>query len=262
MRDGYYLSTYLHVDPLSAAVDWYHRHDQNMSLWKKEGNKISLIHYWDLERNSGIKHHLNSFYTVDEAKKTINKLLQVHNLTINDMEQVWGTPGLSTNEDYHSLVEYPDIPYHCIAHLFSGLLSDSSIFHSDKIIGLAIDGGPDRVIDANSFFTCQYAACFSDKGNVDIFPTNSPGINWYHANYDTHMREGTLMALGSACTCELLNVDSSQLFDDEDPYDKIRDYLSELKKEIDLFDFADEGVKFNKLDARFSFEENKVSMFV
>lgn len=262
MRDGYYLSTYLHVDPLSAALGWYHRHDQNMSLWKKKSNKISLIHYWDLERNSGIKHHLNSFYAVKEAKDTINKLLRAHDLTIDDMEQVWGTPCLSTCDNYHSLGEYTDIPYHCIAHLFSGLLSDSSIFYSDKIIGLAIDGGPDRVVDANYHFAYQYAACFSNKGEVEVFPTNSPGINWYHANYETHMREGTLMALGSACTCELLNVDFSGLFDEEDPYDKIRNYLLELKEQIDLFDFDDEGRKFNKVDHRFSFEENKVSMYV
>ena len=46
MKDGYYLSTYLHIDPLANTLKFRIRHDQNMSLWKKEGEQIKLIHYW------------------------------------------------------------------------------------------------------------------------------------------------------------------------------------------------------------------------
>jgi carbamoyltransferase len=263
MRDGYYLSSYLHIDELSLLQGWSHRHDQNMSLWQKKGEEIFLVHYWDLERNSGEKHHGNSFYSIDEARLAINSLLSSHHLTLDDMQEVWGTPGLDTCQDYHSLKEFPDIPYHCVAHLFSALLMDSQKFHQERIIGLAMDGGPDRVVDGHKVLQTEYAGCVSYKGHVEIFPVYSPGILWYHAHNMYKMREGTLMALGSASTSHLLNIEVSSLLQGSgDPFNHLKTYLEDLKEKLDVLEFKDEGVLFDKLDPCFSFEENKISMFV
>lgn len=262
MRDGYYLSTYLHIDKLSAAMGWQHRHDQNFSLWHKVGNQVELIHHWDLERNSGIKHHANSFGSIEEARNAINSLLSVHKLSLEDMQEVWGTPGLDTCEDYHSLTQYPTIPYHNIAHLFSALFCDSEKFYKDQIIGLAIDGAPDRVIDGSIQFLTEYAGCYVNQGKIEIFPVCSPGILWYQAHNLYNLREGTLMALGSASESYLLDVDIAPLLQQDDSYSAIKAYLSEIKSKLDNLDFKDEGRVFNKFDPRFSFEENKTSMYV
>ncbi len=32
-----------------------HRHDSCLALWKKDGEAVTLMHYWELERQTGIK---------------------------------------------------------------------------------------------------------------------------------------------------------------------------------------------------------------
>ena len=53
LKDGYYLSTYLSINDLNNSLNTCVRHDQNMALWKKQGNQVELIHYWEMERYTG-----------------------------------------------------------------------------------------------------------------------------------------------------------------------------------------------------------------
>lgn len=151
MKNGYYLSVYIHIGEIPSVVDSYHRHDQNISLWKKDGDLIELIHYWELERISGIKSHSRSLFSVIEAVEFINELLSMYNVTINDMEEVWGTPQLDNTKDYFSDELINSLPFHSIAHLFSSIFMDTKIFYDETIIGLAVDGGPDNILDNGHF---------------------------------------------------------------------------------------------------------------
>lgn len=54
LKDGYYLSVYLCVHEIGNLYHIFHnRHDYNVSLWKKSGQDIKLVHYWgDYEEKS------------------------------------------------------------------------------------------------------------------------------------------------------------------------------------------------------------------
>lgn len=43
MKDGYYLSAYIDINTQAHILDLEIRHDQNVSLWKKEGIMSSLF---------------------------------------------------------------------------------------------------------------------------------------------------------------------------------------------------------------------------
>ncbi|MDE5872911.1 MAG: hypothetical protein K2H07_03255, partial [Lachnospiraceae bacterium] len=147
MKDGYYLSTYLHIDEIAHLYRFHIRHDQNVSLWKKEGNNISLVHYWELERLTGLKRHFLSFFNREQAEEFLNSLLSRYKLSLEDMEAVIGTPLLDTVDDYHSFMEFPTQSYHSVAHMFSSLMSDTQKFYNEDILAFAVDGGPDTVVD-------------------------------------------------------------------------------------------------------------------
>lgn len=264
MNDGYYLATYLHIDPIDHLLDTIVRHDQNMALFYKIGNSIELIHYWELERFSGKKEHHKSFHSVEQAKKTINKLLRPLNLTLDNMQAVWGTPGLNTTEDYHSLRQYDDLSYHSICHLFSSILLDPDKFYNDKIIGFAVDGGPDGVVDETErIHKPYYAGCYVNKGKIELFPVESPGLLWGWAMFYFGIKEGTLMALASASKSkayyqyshEIPLLDGSGYFGKENPFEKLYDKINSLTK-------ADEGKLFNYFDPLFTEKENKISMLM
>ena len=94
MKDGYYLSTYMHIDPLCNLLKIMGRHDFNLSLWEKRGGKITLVHCWELEKIFQVKGYDRSFYSEQHAISFINGLLKEYNLCIEDMIEIWGTPGL------------------------------------------------------------------------------------------------------------------------------------------------------------------------
>ncbi|MHB1611053.1 MAG: hypothetical protein ACYCT0_05095, partial [Sulfobacillus sp.] len=147
MKDGFYLSTYLFINKLAHLTKIPLRHDQNLSLWRKEGNQIKLVHLWELERLTGFKQHDRAFFNVTQARQIINHLLDTYGLSMTDMEAIWGTPELQTDDDYRSLSDYPQVSYHSLCHLFSALLLDSRVFFEEDVIGLAADGAPDNVVD-------------------------------------------------------------------------------------------------------------------
>lgn len=262
MKNGFYLSTYVFIDPLSHLTRCECRHDMNISLWEKRDNRIKLVHYWELERVSGEKNHKTSFYDIEHAKKVINMLLSKYNLSINDMVEVWGTPGISTQNDCDCANDFPEFAFHSICHLFSSLLLNTDIFYNQNILALSVDAGPDTVIDPNANSKFFYTGCYSEKGNIkELLPIYSPGPLWARAANYYNMKEGSLMALACASKSELI-------------YSPEIKFLAKTFKDIetvtnrlnDLFEFVnrlakkDEGRAFTAFDPDFSEKDNKISM--
>jgi len=263
MKDGFYLSTYICIDELFHLLGFRVRHDQNISLWKKSGNKIELVHYWELERITGYKQMADTFFDKGKVNELINYLLKNYGLSMDDMIEVWGTPKLDTCDDYHPILDYPDIACHSIFHLYSSILFDSNIYHNESIIGLAVDGGPDTLSDVDAINKKFYCGCVSQKGKIDVFPVMSPAPLWAHASNYYKLKEGSLMALASASTSEAKIADNPivQIWDMEG-IEKAKNYLTSLIRQIDDITEKDKGTKFNDFDRRFSIEENKISMAI
>lgn len=260
--DGYYLSAYLDIDPLRQLLGHVARHDQGIALWHKTQDYIDLVHYWELERITGIKKHYSSFYSVEDTINFINELLIQYNLKFDDMVEVWGTPQIEKYLNSRSIVNFPDIPKHSIYHLFSSLLSNTDIFYSDNIISLAVDGAPDSISSSYSLTEGWYAGCVSMRGKMNVFSIYSPGMLWNFAKKHFGMEEGSLMALGSAVKseayleiCELVQI--KQFEDLENTK-----WLNKIIEQISSFTRKDQGHKFNFFDPQFSEEENKIGMVI
>lgn len=267
MRDGYYLSVYSHISEMANLINVGLRDNHNMSLWKKLGSKVELIHYWEFERLSGIKQHKFSFYDIDHARRVINELLSEYGLSIDDIEEVIGTPGIATCDDYSSLEEFSEYTYHSIAHLFSGIMMDTNVFYNEDIVAIAADGGPDNVVDIEGRTKYFYSGIVSRKGKIDVYPVDSPGPLWVFMKYRYSMQEGSLMALGSASDSKY-NISLEESFDKLQSIKRIGDinlsynWFVNIAEEVEAVTEQDAGVKFNYFDERFSMEENKISMVV
>lgn len=264
LKNGYYLSAYISINKLSFLTDFALRGDQNLSLWKIQDNQVELVHYWELERETGIKGHDFSFYDLDQAKNFINGLLSEYDLSLHDMVEIWGNPLLDTCQDYHSILEYPEVSYHSVCHIFSAILMDSEKFFNSDILAFAVDGGPDSVVDRASSKKNYYCGCYSQRGKiVSVFPVCSPGPMWAASNRLFDLREGTLMALASATISELKglpfefgyakDIDSASNVTDE-----LHTYYNLLNQALD--ENWDQYV--TNFDQRFSKRENIISMFM
>lgn len=197
MRDGYYLSTYLNPTGLHRLAKVSFRHDNNVALWCKSGSSVELLAHWELERLSGVKHHRTPFVDLDDLRRCLDGLLGGFGLSLADMTEVWGTPGLSDVDDYHLAAEFPDTAYHSLAHLYSAMLLDSEVFFGGQVLALAVDRGPDRLVDGR-FKRDWFAGALVREGKVTVFPVASPGPLYGTAKDELKMREGTLMALATA----------------------------------------------------------------
>ena len=265
MKNGYYLSIYAHIDALAHIMKIDLRHDQHMALWEKCEDEIRLVHYWEFERLSGLKHHNQSFYDVDHAKKVINRLLSQYHLTLNDIAGVFGTPGLDNISSYHSMDLYPQFAYHSMAHLFSCLFMDSEVFYHQDIIALAVDGAPDNVVDFHARDKDFYLGAFSRKGNVSLSSIPSPGLLWMLMKLRYKMQEGSLMALSSASDTTCL-IPLEHWLSDFYPIRKASDILhasswfAKMAEKIESIEDEDINILFTDWDARFSKRENIISM--
>lgn len=205
MRDGFFLSIYAHVCPVAAAYAIPRRHDQAMALWRRAGDQLTLVRYWEFERLTGIKGHALSFPDARAAYAFITEALAPEGLTLADIHEIIGTPGLSSSGDPVGAGSEPpsDVAYHSLCHLYTGLLADSTVFHQDKILCLSLDAGPDHVVDGNAWDKPHYLGAFSDQGSITLFPVSSPALLWALMRERCGLAEGTLMALGSASRVRL-----------------------------------------------------------
>ena len=258
LKNGYYLAVYSEIDPILCVMQFSLRHDHNISLFRVNENDVELIHHWEFERMSGLKHHRVAFYDKKDAVEYINGLLAEYDLTISDMQEIIGIPQLSSCDDYHSLEEAPDISYHSVCHLFSSMLIDSDIFQNETIISLSFDGGPDILIAEFAYSKYLYTGAISVKGKVDFFEILSPGSYWQYLKNELQIPEGTLMALAYATSTKLRSIPG--YFGD---IYKITDCNENFAKLKELIDFLIESKNIDDIyinyDNRFTLKENRIS---
>ncbi len=266
MKNGYYLSCYISVSDIGYVVREHIRHDQNMALWYYDGKSICLVHYWELERYTGLKHQMIPFYSIDQVVAVVNELLSVYNLSLNDLEAIWGTPELA---DY-SKVDQEDMmgafdksfSVHSFAHLFSSILSDSKLFYGNDILALEVDGGPDGAYDKGLYSDWLYVGAWVRQGKImNLFPIESPALMWLKLYNLTGLEEGTLMALGSASKCifkttikkdlKLFNYAQAMVLNEY--IENLYGYLMEL---------PDKCPDIVNINPNFSIRENKISAMV
>lgn len=264
IKDGYYLSIYSCLNKYLNNNKVSMRHDHNMSLWGLQNNKLELIHHWEFERITGLKHHGISFYDKESAIEFINMLLNAHGLCIDDIVHIFGTPELSNVTDYYNKDLGPEFTYHSLAHVFSSLMIDTDVFYNEDILCLALDGGSDYLIDNGNYDNrFDFLCAFSSKGKIQYFNIPSPGQYWYSLKYITGMEEGSLMALATATKCRVLD----KIYNDDELIevykthkDSPRKIITQMHERIFSYTKEDLGIKFEFYDNRFTEEENKLSM--
>lgn len=266
IQDGFYLFIYSEIDPLLNMIGHSLRHDHNIAVFKKSENNIDLICNLEIERFSGIKHHNVAFYDQESAKEYLNKLLLPYSLCLNDFVGIFGMPGLvhgPSNLDYTSIYDVKDIAYHSISHLFTSLILDTEKFYNNDIIALAVDGGPDSLVDKDINTKNMFCGAVSRKGKVEFFPISSPGGYWlYMASY-FKKPEGTLMALANASQARSL-----ETFEPLPDYycskdkKKIIKAINKIIDRVMSYTRQDIGNLYENDDDRFTDVEIKVSMIM
>lgn len=268
MKNGYYISAYFNITRLGNLYNAGHRHDSCMALWKKDGNKITLVHYWELERQTGIKQQRTPFFDRQHFYRRTNELLSEYGITMDDIVEIWGVPELCEDDSYLSKYRFPDYAYHSISHLTSCLFMDTDIFKNETILAFSVDGGPDDAVDSYDVNgrgekdRIPFCGSYSQKGNqqINIFPVNSPAVIWGWATVRYSMREGSLMALASASESKTLLNLGETLAEKEVITNKDNKLFSHIADIVEAFTKEEEGTKFNYFDPRFSEKENKISM--
>lgn len=266
MKKGYYLSCYISVSDIGYVVKEHIRHDQNMALWYYDGIAVSLVHYWELERYTGLKHHMIPFYSIEQVVTVVNELLNEYNLSLNEMEAVWGTPELndyskSYQEDMRGLLNRR-FSVHSYAHLFSSILSDSQIFYNNDILALEVDGGPDGAYDKGLYCEYLYVGAWIRQGKIiATFPIESPALMWLKLYNLTGLEEGTLMALGSAskCRCKVTLRKDLRVFNYAQA-ETLNGYIENLYR--DIMEVPDECAEIVDINPAFSARENRISAMV
>jgi len=256
MKDGYYLSTYISVDKDGNIYDFFaNRHDFNIALWKKNGEKVKLVKYWELERQTRLKHHMLPFFDSRQVDKVIGVLLKREGITLADINGIWGSPHYERSEDAGVLV--PNFYCHSIAHLFSSLLMDTDIFYNETILGMALDLRADNETEPRTYGGNEYVGCVSRKGKIEYFNIASPALLWFVFKKECNMEEGSLMALASATKCRKVNpilLEERMLFktlDYELGYEIYHAIVDELSEETVV-----------DIDPAFTLEDNLLSAAV
>ncbi len=235
-----------------------------MALWNREEDRLTLVRYWEFERLTGVKGHALSFPDVKSAHEFINIALAEEGLSLSDMDEIIGTPGLSdTYTPPSTVLSGQDIAYHSLCHLYSGLLTDSALFQNERILCLSLDAGPDHVADPDAWDKPHYVGAYSDRGSITPFPVPSPALLWALMRERCGLAEGTLMALGSASTIRI----PAELFPPPPKLHSIHDrfaaakWLDNVAREIDnLADGAPE--QFSDPDSLLTPEENRTAALV
>jgi predicted NodU family carbamoyl transferase len=263
MINGYYLSTYLHIHPLAFLYNISIRHDQTVALWKVQDTEVNLIRYWELERKTGIKKHALSFFSIAQCHKILNMLLSEVSLTLNGIQEIWGTPGLEIKGSMISSYKNNNpCPYHSICHLFSGIAINTDALRNTPTIAFALDGGPDNVVDKDARNKLFYWGLYINHNQLTYFPVPSPGAFWSFLRLKTGLEEGTLMALGSASTSfhprmEEMASDAPLIYKGED-FNNANLWVDSIIHETQAINIED----IKNYDERFDECENRISMAV
>lgn len=269
MKDGFYISAYITITKLGNLYRAGHRHDESIALWQKKGKKVSLIHYWELERLTGIKQQRLPFFDIKQFRHIINGLLREYDITLDDVIEIWGVPELQEDDSYLSKYLFPDYALHGFAHLASCIFMDMDIFKNNNVLGFSVDGGSDSTIDAydregrSEYDRYHFIGCYSEakKNKLNLFPAVSPAEIWGWSLMRYNIREGTLMALASASESEAYyDIESLFPFDEYKMGPGIRQRIFDMFDEIDHYKKDDIGIKFNYFDEKFSEKENRISM--
>lgn len=257
MRAGYYVSAFVCCNELQNLLDIKLRHDQTIALWYFDGNsEAKLVKYWELERISGYKQHAKAFYNKEAFYNLLEHLLAEEELSLKDVNEIWGTKEIETNTRYRDVFDYTGIAYHSIAHLMTAMYYGNKQPLQTDMVLLSLDAGPDSQFEEDAYDKKFYAGGVIKNGKLDIFPIESPARLWSYAFKKFKLREGTLMALATA-TDTTIEFDVSK-FDDVSFYDdSTRIKARKIVDEISEFVFSTCLPK--NADKRFSEEEHKIS---
>ena len=252
----------MQVSELENLLKVKFRHDQNIALWKKSGHRVELVRYWELERITGIKQHNIAFFNEQYALEFIKNLLTGEGLSLDDIIEIWGTPKLESSSAYFNKCKYADdLAYHNLCHLFSSILLDTEFIKGKIIVGLALDAGPDNIIQEDAYTKKYYSGCIYRNNSMEIFPVSSPGRIWAYAKDLFKLREGTLMALSSASKSEYVFDETEDLIlMDSYCHIQSKEYVDYLYGIVSNLTENDIGEKFNGFDPKFTDEENKISI--
>ena len=266
-RKKYYLFTYLCIDSLSAIENITRRTDQNMALFCEEDDQVELVSYYELERYTGLKKHERSFLNKEQCVAFIDEILRECGLTFEEIDVVWGNRSIQKGVNKELLkkiekffVQGSFYPHHYY-HVFSCLQMNTEKCNKDMLV-LSVDGGPDFVdVDAEKPYT--YAGCYRKGGNLSFFPVASPGPLWTLAKNHFGMKEGSLMALASACNTELYGFNASiPLIKNTRDLEKAYNYFAELVSYAEKAFSENDESKFSGYDERFSQEECMISCVI
>lgn len=254
INNGYYISAYCDIDPMGNILNTSVRHDQNISLWKVENNKVVLVHHCELERVSGIKHHNISFYSFNDFYEFLDEILNSYQITSQDIVKIIGMNSQTTYLE-------SQIAYHSICHLYACAGMDSDIFYNEDILALSLDAEPDSLYQQDAKRKYYYAGAYIKQGKAIYFPIDSPGVLWTEAVEAFKMPEGTLMAIASASkSVSYSEYNFTDHIRKKDDSGNARLFVQKMCKEIMGYTQTDQGIKFNFYDERFTEYENKVSM--
>ena len=245
------------MDANSHLMNIKCRHDQNISLWQKNGAEIKLVKYWELERYTRLKQQEVPFFNQEQVKSMVAFLLRDEGLSFDDIIEIWNCFPQKISKQFPNHYNQ-----HILSHLFGTLLSDTVLFQSEKILTLAVDAGPDSINDDGIFSQCYYCGCLSEYGKIkDIFSISSPGFLWNTLANKLNMREGTIMALASASTSAMYAdfTPIPKIFNNKN-YWQIERYVDTIIQFASSLKESDSPEKFNGFDPAFSEYENRVSM--
>ncbi|MBF6169555.1 hypothetical protein IU486_33275 [Streptomyces gardneri] len=198
MIDGLYLSTFFDIGPLKNLLDIRLRHDHGAALWELDSGALRLRRYWEFERISGIKQHSRALYDRPQARRLLQHLLAEEGADLRDVVEIWGTPGIETSTDYQRTFGGA-YAFHGMAHLMTALFCQNQAPFTEPVVAMSLDAGPDCLFEPDAYNRHYYPGCVIDERGLRMFPCESPGRLWSYASKKYGLREGTLMALASAC---------------------------------------------------------------
>lgn len=196
---NHYLSAY--VSATGDASLYWQRHDQCVALWRHEGDQVELVRYWELERLSGLKHHYWPSFDPAQRIRLLDFLVRSEGLTLDDITETWGLPDLGDSSAIVRFARENGVSVHSTGHLFSCLFLDSELFREGTLVALAIDGGPDFVLERRTPASWYCGGVVRD-GDLQVQPVQSPGLLYTAATMAFGLEPGTLMAATSLCSCQ------------------------------------------------------------